>query len=227
MMAGFGKKRAAGQAGFGKKSTHQSRAYTPHTATPASLDFLTGGAGAAAQAQPDYMTIKTGSAGQHAGKPVGLRRVVSFLIDTLVVSVPFFVVMSPQLIAALEASANATPDSQAEAKAQIDMYTLILMHAVVRCAYAVAMEASALQATLGKMALGLVVTNKHFEKPSLLSVIMRNTLGRFVVNVIPFYIGYIIAFFGEKKGVHDMMSGTRVCKKAPAEYTANPSEIFA
>jgi uncharacterized RDD family membrane protein YckC len=83
------------------------------------------------------------------------------------------------------------------------------------------------QATLGKMAVGIVVTNKHGEKPGLFTVIMRNTIGRAALNLIPLCMGYFMILFDKnKKGPHDMISGSMVCKKDPAEQMST-AEIFA
>ena len=72
------------------------------------------------------------------------------------------------------------------------------------------------------------VTAKDGTKPSLGGVIMRNTLGRFVVNIIPFYIGYFIGLFkSDKRCVHDMMSATMVRKRMPGGGAVQVGEVFA
>ena len=57
---------------------------------------------------------------------------------------------------------------------------------------------------------------------------MRNTLGRFVVNIIPFYIGYFIGLFkADRRCIHDMMSGTMVRQRLPGGGAAQLGEVFA
>ena len=161
-----------------------------------------------------------------AGKPVSGLRILSYLIDTMIISVPFFIIMWPSLLSSLEAYSAAAIGGVSEAKAQLELMELFAWHALVRCAYSVGMEATK-QATLGKMAVGIVVTNKHGEKPGLFTVIMRNTIGRAALNLIPLCMGYFMLLFDKnKKGLHDMISGSMVCKKDKSGQMAT-AEIFA
>jgi uncharacterized RDD family membrane protein YckC len=75
------------------------------------------------------------------------------------------------------------------------------------------MESSAKQATLGKLALGLVVTDMEGRRIS-----FGRASGRFFAKIItgfiPFAIGYIMAGFTEKKqALHDMIASCLVVKK--------------
>jgi len=77
--------------------------------------------------------------------------------------------------------------------------------------YPVVMESSALQATVGKMALGVKVTDLHGRRIS-----FGRALGRFAGKIVSFLIlsiGFIMAAFTEKQqGLHDMMAATLVMK---------------
>ncbi len=243
-MASFGKKPSAAQGKFGKKSVPSARQANAgrFTSASASSEALSPEAQAflndyKAEAGNEFANSSgksggasfamSGSGGHIGEKPVGFTRVWSYLIDSVLITLPIFILMWPYIVTQLEVMSTAPEGSVAAAKANLNLYKFVLVNAVVRCIYAVAMESSALQATIGKMLLGQIVTNKQMTKPSLGQVIMRNTLGRFVLNIIPFNIGYFMAFFGEKKGVHDMMSGTRVCRKAVAGYGGSMGEVFA
>jgi uncharacterized RDD family membrane protein YckC len=75
------------------------------------------------------------------------------------------------------------------------------------------MEASARQGTLGKIALGLFVTDLEGRR-----ITFARATGRFfakiVTGLIPFFIGYIMAGFTEKRqALHDMIAGCLVLKK--------------
>ena len=75
------------------------------------------------------------------------------------------------------------------------------------------MESSAKQATLGKLAVGLVVTDTEGRRIS-----FGRASGRFFAKIItgfiPFAIGYIMAGFTEKKqALHDMIASCLVVKK--------------
>ena len=65
--------------------------------------------------------------------------------------------------------------------------------------------------TLGKKAMNLrVVSSNPEEKLTLLNVVYRETVGRFLCS-LPVNIGYIVAGIdSEKRGFHDMLCDTRV-----------------
>lgn len=74
------------------------------------------------------------------------------------------------------------------------------------------MEASKFQATLGKMALGLKVTDINGGKLDFGKAFIRN-LSK-ILSYMILFIGYIMAGFTEKKqGLHDMIASTLVVKK--------------
>ncbi len=77
--------------------------------------------------------------------------------------------------------------------------------------YYAGMESSSNQATLGKMALGLRVTDLEGNRISFL-----RATGRYLAKIISaliLMIGFIMVAFTEKKqGLHDMIAGTLVIK---------------
>ena len=88
--------------------------------------------------------------------------------------------------------------------------------------YFVLMESSAKQATLGKMALGLVVVDVDGNRISFL-----RALGRYFAKILSgiiLLIGYIMVGFTERKqGLHDMIASTLVVKAAPGDTGVDPS----
>ncbi|MGC1597749.1 MAG: RDD family protein, partial [Candidatus Acidiferrales bacterium] len=75
------------------------------------------------------------------------------------------------------------------------------------------MESSQYQGTLGKMALGLTVTDLQGRR-----VTFARASGRFfakiITGLIPLAIGYIMAGFTEKKqALHDMIASCLVLRK--------------
>lgn len=76
------------------------------------------------------------------------------------------------------------------------------------------MESSPLQGTLGKMALGIKVTDLQGER-----VGFGKATGRFfgkIISCIILFIGFLMAAFTEKKqALHDMMAGCLVVNKSP------------
>src|SRR5947209_5857199 len=75
------------------------------------------------------------------------------------------------------------------------------------------MDSSEWQATLGKKALGLVVTDMAGRRVSFGRATGRH-FGKIITNMIPAFIGYIMAGFTEKKqALHDMMAGCLVLRR--------------
>ena len=78
--------------------------------------------------------------------------------------------------------------------------------------YFAAMESSSKQATLGKMALGIVVTDLKGHRISFGKATGRH-FGKIVSGII-LYMGFIMVAFTEKKqGLHDVMAGCLVVVK--------------
>ncbi len=220
---------------FGKKVAPApqgrfNRAASQADLSPAARDFLEGSLKPQNPAPSAPMPWKIGdeqvSAG--AGKPVWGRRVVARLVDELLVWFAIYLVFHAQLSAAVSTYIVAPQGSPEESMAAVTLFGYGLLFAFIQCVYNIVMEASSLQATLGKMMVGAVVTAKDGTKPGLGGVIMRNTLGRFVVNIIPFYIGYFIGLFkSDKRCVHDMMSATMVRKRMPGGGAVQVGDVFA
>jgi uncharacterized RDD family membrane protein YckC len=78
--------------------------------------------------------------------------------------------------------------------------------------YYAAMESSSKQATLGKMSLGIVVTDLEGQRVSF-GKATRRYLGK-IISAVILYIGFIMIGFTEKKqGLHDMMAQCLVVVK--------------
>ena len=93
------------------------------------------------------------------------------------------------------------------------LLALLCLFFLVRWAYYSLMESSSWQATLGKKALGLYVTDMSGERVTFGRAAGRN-LGKFITEIIPLAIGYIMAGFTEKKqALHDMIASCLVLRK--------------
>jgi uncharacterized RDD family membrane protein YckC len=95
----------------------------------------------------------------------------------------------------------------------VTILTFVAFTLVVSWLYFAGMESSEYQGTLGKMALGLVVTDMDGRRIS-----FARATGRFfsklITGLVPFYIGYIMAGFTEKKqALHDMIASCLVLRK--------------
>ena len=93
--------------------------------------------------------------------------------------------------------------------------TYWILATFIRILYFSFMESSNWQATIGKMAMGLVVTDLNGSKLDFGKAFVRNICK--VISDFTCLIGYIIAGFTEKKqALHDIIAGTLVMKKISA-----------
>ena len=83
---------------------------------------------------------------------------------------------------------------------------------VIQTLYFTLMESSSKQATVGKMVLGLKVTDVNGNKLDFVKALIRNVCK--LISGFILCIGYIMAGFTEKKqALHDMIASTLVLKK--------------
>ena len=91
-------------------------------------------------------------------------------------------------------------------------WILILAGFIIGWFYYALMESSEYQGTVGKIALGIKVTDMDGKRVSFGRASAR-FFGKYV-SMIVLYIGYLmIAFTGKKQGLHDMIAKTLVVKK--------------
>jgi len=145
-------------------------------------------------------------------------RFVAIIIDSIVVSVaarillfPFFAALGLRM-AFFHHWPMAPMDPGAILALLGAMLWLIAIMSVVKWLYFALLESSAWQATLGKKALGLMVTDVGGGRIS-----FGRASGRFfgkIISALILWIGYIMAGFTEKKqALHDIMAGTLVIRK--------------
>jgi uncharacterized RDD family membrane protein YckC len=91
-------------------------------------------------------------------------------------------------------------------------FLIQMLGLVIGWLYSALQESSAAQATIGKRAVGLYVTDTRGQRISFGRATGRH-FGK-IISAIIFLIGYIMAGFTEKKqALHDMMADTLVLKK--------------
>ncbi len=142
--------------------------------------------------QHDLLESPAYAAPEYAGFWI---RVAASLLDSLIIIVIGFVIVLPVIM--------------------INESLLSAMSFVLYPAYFLyypIMESSRHQATFGKKAVGLMVTNESLEPISFMTALGRN-LGK-ILSALILYIGYIMVAFTEKRqGLHDIISHTLVIKK--------------
>ncbi len=154
---------------------------------------------------------------EHAGF---WRRVVAYIIDAIVISIPLYAIMflaglGPLLMMGGIDPSTMTPSQEQQLAASMGIGMLIIfpLAIVLPWLYFAIMESSGKMATLGKMALGIIVTDTEGNRISFWRATGRY-FGKIVSGII-LYIGFIMVAFTEKKqGLHDMMADTLVVMKA-------------
>jgi len=147
-------------------------------------------------------------------------RFVALIIDGIIVGVAQSFIIVPILgVMGFNFATNLEDGNMSEAEAigmfasiMATMGTTILISAIIGILYYVLMETSKFQGTVGKIALGLKVTDMNGGKLDVSKSLIRN-LGKIISGLI-LYVGYIMAGFTEKKqALHDMLANTLVVKK--------------
>ena len=136
-------------------------------------------------------------------------RFVAVLIDGLVLGIVVWPVSA--MLAVMIGIAGGTvsmPELGVSLVRGTVVWTLFLFAGWI---YEATMESSSRQATLGKMALGLKVTDEYGNRIS-----FARASGRFFAKILSrmiLFIGYIMAGFTERKrALHDMIAGTLVIR---------------
>jgi uncharacterized RDD family membrane protein YckC len=136
------------------------------------------------------------------------RRFAAWLIDNILLSIVFWLVVL--ILAGIGGDGGAAIG-----------YLIGVVGIFLYFAY---MESSERQATVGKIALGIEVTDLNGQRVSFGKALGRNLAK--IVSALIIYIGYIMAAFTEKKqALHDIMASTLVVKKgstAPAASIDTP-----
>ncbi len=148
-------------------------------------------------------------------------RFVAYIIDYIIIYVVQSFIFIPILgifgISFASQMNNMEGMSEAEAMGMVASMmamagTTALLSAIIAILYWTFMESSKFQATVGKLVLGLQVTDVNGAKLDFVKALIRNVSK--IISGMILFIGYIMAGFTEKKqGLHDIIAGTLVVKK--------------
>jgi uncharacterized RDD family membrane protein YckC len=148
-------------------------------------------------------------------------RFVAYIIDYIIIYVvqsfifvPILGLMGISFAAKMD---NVENMSDAETMGMIASYAAVvsataLLTTIIALLYWALMESSKYQATVGKIALGLKVTDMNGGNLDFVKALIRNVCK--IISGMILFIGYIMAGFTDKKqGLHDIIAGTLVVKK--------------
>jgi len=144
-------------------------------------------------------------------------RFVAFIIDGLILNTLAFILILPVLgmigFASFGISELTNMDPEAFGLALFAiLLPLSIANIIMYWLYFAVQQSSSWQATLGKRAVGIIVTDVHGERLTFTTASLRY-LGRVISNMT-MLIGYIIAAFTEKKqALHDLIAGSVVVFK--------------
>lgn len=166
------------------------------------------------------------------------KRVAAYILDAIVLYIVFKVIgtffgASAAEEAMKQEMLGGTSFMQAYQHFYSSMWPYTLLTTALTWLYFACCESSAWQATVGKLALGIRVTDQQGAR-----IGFPRALGRYVakyLSAIILCIGFImVAFTRRKQGLHDLIAGTLVLngrasefKDAPAKPTANGSSFNA
>ena len=147
-------------------------------------------------------------------------RFIAYLIDGVVMSLGVILVLIPLIfLTGLGALLSQIHPQEELSDAGIFLiigviFLLATVSLAVTWLYHALMESSEWQATVGKKALGLVVTDMAGRRISFGRATGRH-FAKILTNMVPAFIGYIMAGFTEKKqALHDMIAGCLILRRS-------------
>jgi uncharacterized RDD family membrane protein YckC len=138
-----------------------------------------------------------------------LRRWAAFFIDSLVVGVCFYAIAMVLSVFMAVGVAGLAGSDGSDAVAMGLVFGIYVVYFLLAGLYYALMESSVNQATLGKMALGIKVTDLQGRRLS-----VAQAFGRWfsaLLSYLILWIGFLMAAFTEqKRALHDYIAGTLV-----------------
>lgn len=150
------------------------------------------------------------------GKPLAYaefwKRVVACFVDVAVLSLPgcFGMLLGFTILGALLPNSS---DDAVERAFQLSLLLYVFLLYVMSTAYFTFFESLPGQATIGKFAVGIRVTDMDGQRPGVARVLARNA-GK-LLSTVPLFAGFIAAAFtAHHQAWHDRIAGCIVVNKA-------------
>lgn len=130
------------------------------------------------------------------------RRAGAYLIDAIILSA------ITQILSVITGISGNSPNAVPTTEEAI----MSLIYLVIAWLYFALLESSSKQGTVGKMAIGIIVTDENGKRVS-----FARATGRFfakIISAIILLIGYLMVLWTKKRqGLHDIIAKTLVLKK--------------
>ena len=144
------------------------------------------------------------------------RRFIAYIVDRFIIGIPFSIIIIAFLVPSIIAICSSPPDPDQIPFAVISFVLgwlwLIALVLIAHLLYFTFFESSKLQATPGKMLIGIIVTDLQGQRISFLRALGRN-LGKVLSHML-LNIGFIMAgFTARKQALHDILAETLVVMK--------------
>ncbi|RLK51687.1 putative RDD family membrane protein YckC [Alkalispirillum mobile] len=161
---------------------------------------------------PEDLRAVARETGHYSDLPAGVagyggfwRRVLAAILDALIIGVPLALVQG--------AITPGIYDEQLTAEAARADLIWSVVNILIWWGYSAGMHSSVYQATLGKMIMGMYVTDTAGARIS-----FARATGRYFAEILSamlLLIGYLmVAFTRRKQGLHDIIAGTLVLRRA-------------
>lgn len=157
------------------------------------------------------------------------KRVAAYILDAILIYIVIRLVGAPFGLSAADTAAQAAVKQELLSGASFTsayghyysaMAHYNLITTVATWLYFAVCESSAWQATIGKLALGIRVTDLQGKRISFLRALGR--YGAKFISAIILLIGFImVAFTRRKQGLHDLIAGTLVLNGRASEFKPN------
>ncbi len=196
-------------------------ALTPPAATSTAAATVTPPYGSSAGATPPVASPTPAAIGQATEYAGFWWRFLAVFIDGIITAIPnFFISFMAQMVAAVGIAGAGGNEEGAAAIVSI-LFSLLasLLGFVISWLYEAGMVSSRYQATLGKMAVGIVVTDMNGGRIS-----FGRATGRYfgrILSAMILFAGYLMQPFTDRRqALHDMLASCLVLRKV-----ARPSTV--
>lgn len=151
-------------------------------------------------------------------------RVLAYFIDSIILQIGLGFISAVFGIG-IGISTSMMMDPSQSMVAPSMLLTTVGLSFVMTWLYFALMESSPMQATVGKLAVGLVVTDLNGNRIS-----FARATGRYFAKILSsliLLIGYIMVAFTERKqGLHDLLAGTLVWKTRDPRSLVAHEDVF-